>query len=143
MKNPTAPHDLIQRIEQGMAAAWKSPGGMVVDANECTECADHWHIMICPAVREIMGGKHDGTQQYARFVVNINKIMRIFDKRPRVYFDTAQGESVPHIVAVGTINGHKCDLSVMCCPPCNMTPVERAYVEGPKKGTVEFLDHEE
>ena len=139
MSKNDAPPEILERIESVMAEAWQSPGGMEVDTNQCVSCPNHWHIMICPAVREIVGGAGDGAQQYARFVVNINKMVRMFDKRPRILFDTAQGESVPHVIVTGRIAGYKCDVSIMCCPPCNMLPVERVYTEGPKKGTVEIV----
>lgn len=143
MKNDVIPPELAERIENAMEIAWKSPGGMALDANKCQDCEGHWHIMICPVVREVMGGKHDGSQQYARFIVNINKFIRMFDKRPKIFFDTAQGESVPHIIAVGIIGGYKCDVSLMCCPPTNMLPIERVYAAGPKKGTIEILNDED
>ncbi len=139
----TPPLELMKRLEAVMSEAWQSPSGMFVDAYPCESCPNHWHVMICPAVRELMGGAQDGEQVYARFVLNINKVQRAFDKRPRVFFDTAQGESVPHVIFVGKIDGIKCDVSIMCCPPANMTPLERVYVEGPKKGTVEVVSEEE
>ena len=140
MNSDTPPMELIERLQNVISEAWESPGGMCVDAHRCESCKRHWHIMVCPAVRELMGGPQDGEQVYPRFMLNVNKLQRAFDKRPRVYFDSALGTSVPHVIFVGKIAGHKCDVSVMCCPPSNLTPLERVYVDGPKKGMIESVE---
>lgn len=137
----TVPAEVMRRVDETMEKAWRATGHAVVDATRCDSCENHWHITIFPAVREIVGGKHDGEQHYAKFSVRINKLIRMFDSPPKVFFDTAQ--SVPHIIAIGIIEGHNCDVSIMCCPPTNLLPTERAYATGPKKGTIEVVAPQE
>ena len=137
----TPPVEMMEKLNDALNEAWQSPGGMCVDTQPCDVCKGHWHIMVCPAVRELMGGQYDGKQVYARFGLNVNKLMRAFDKRPKTLFDNALGHSVPHVILYGRIAGVKCDVSVMSCPPSNMDPLERVYTDGPKKGEVERLPY--
>jgi len=134
---------MMPKLEEALHKAWNSEGGMCIDSHPCNSRPDYWHVVVCPAVRELMGGELDGQQVYARCRVNINKLVRVFDKRPKIVFDSAVGVAVPYVALYGSIDGVGCDVSFMCCPPVDVAPQERVYTQGPKKGTVETVHHDE
>ena len=131
----------LSHIQNAVIKAWTSPSGMMMDTHKYQNKLgqDCWRILIFPAIREIMGGQQDGEKLYARFIVDINKLQRIFDKCPRTLFDTSQGEFVPHILLIGKINGIKCNILVMSSPFGTDFATERFYAEGPKKGKLEIV----
>lgn len=128
------PPEAVQHILNTLGEAWQSSGGLSIDS---VQCGDHYHIYVFPCVRELVGGAQDGAQLYASFVVDLKKLMRCFDKVPKLFFDTETRGGMPFVIAFGRVKGIKCDISVMPCPPPNQQPMEIAYVEGPKAGTVE------
>ena len=135
--NENIPEVIIQRLKEVMTQAWSSIGSMFVKSAQCKSCNNHWNVMICPALREVVGGHLDGSNQYASFSVNVNKACRAFDKRPKVIFDTTCNSYVPNIMIIGVIAGYKVDLTIMSYPPSNVRAIERVYATGPKKGLVE------
>ncbi len=128
------PAEVVEHVMSQLLESWQSQGGLSIDSRAC---GDHFHICVFPAVRELVGGKEDGKQVFADFVVDVNKLSRCFDHKPRLFFDTSSRGGIPFIIAYGKIKGVKCDISVIPCPPPNVQPMEVAYVEGPKAGTVE------
>lgn len=93
-------------------------------------------------MRELVGGKDDGRCIFPSFVMDLKPLLRCFDKTPKFFFDTAHSKSgtiAPFVIAFGRIKGVKCDISIASEPPEGQSPMERAYIVGPKAGTVEQL----
>lgn len=96
-----------------------------------------WHLVAYPSLREIVGGEHDGGVIFSRFSINISKLMRKFDKPPKVIFDSATGYMVPLIFMDGFLGGTRYRVTFFSVPPPDSDVSEVYHSQGPKKGTVE------
>lgn len=135
------PQEIVDAVNDALEISWESDGNLFIDASLCEECQNHWNIIVCPKVREIMGGSEDGREVFPGFVLNINKMRRVFDKTPQIRFDNT--EDFVHVIFTGRIRGHKCDLVFLSRPPLGLMPAERAYSEGPRKGEIENIEDED
>jgi hypothetical protein len=125
----------VEDVAHKLAKCWRSGGGTTILVNQCEE--GHWHLVCCPSLRELVGGENDGGQVYARFQLNIGKVMRFFDTLPKVIFDAAMEEAHPFVVFIGKISGEEVQLAVVSGPVPGQPATELAYTQGPKKGKVE------
>ncbi len=133
MKTPK----FLKKITFAVGKSWASKGGVSLQAmqNEDAEDGINCTIIAYPAVRELIGGKQDGQTRYARFKLNINRFIKVFDKMPKITFDSGMGAAF-----VGFIDGVCCRIIISPVPPCGVAPSEVSFVEGPKKGTVEVRE---
>jgi hypothetical protein len=133
MSHDKCPHDenmpsveVVESITNALMDGWESAGGVSINS---VACGDHFHIYVFPAVRELSGGKHDGEQVFAQFILNLNKLAKAFDKTPRILYDTASRGGMPHMILYGRVHGVKCDITIFPEPPPNQPPMEIAYIE--------------
>src|SRR5262249_42465400 len=117
------PH--IEKLSDYLVQAWNSQGSMSVSADEIET---GWSVVVMPALRELVGGAEDGQQIFARFSIDISKVMKAFDKRPRINFDSAQGVSAPFIILRGRVDGIKCYVVIVSEPPIDCEVSELAYL---------------
>lgn len=125
----------VEVVARKLAKCWKSPGGITMMVTFCED--DHWHLVCAPSIREIVGGVNDGSSIYARFQLNLVKAVRIFDRNPRIFFDTSHGEGLPFVILLGQINNEMVQLAIVSGPIPGQPTTELAHTLGPKKGTVE------
>lgn len=125
----------VEEVVQKLAKCWKSPGGITVMVNKCEE--NHWHLVCAPSLRAIVGGANDGGEIFARFRLSVSKVVRIFDKTPKVFFDTAMENARPFVIFIGQINEEEVQLAVVSGPVLGQPVTELAHTIGEKKGKVE------
>jgi hypothetical protein len=125
--------------------AWHSPAGLCIHAELCERCKTHYRVVVFPATREYVGGKKDGTTTFHRFIFDINKFVKCFDKRPFAVFDTAKHKSsyCPFVAIRGIFQGFKCEVYITSTPPKDARPNEREYCFGPKKGQIEPINDDD
>jgi hypothetical protein len=135
--NQAPPQEFIDRINQALDISWKSAGGISINLKAC---GDHWHIMICPAIREVLGGKDDGARLFTRYSLNITKFLTVFDKgtKKKVEFDSDKF-GFPCFYAKGEVAGHQVDFSFLGDPPAGQQPAEIIHAVGPKKDQIEMI----
>ena len=130
--HPSWVEDVIHKISK----CWKSPGGLTLMVNRCEE--GHWHLVCCPSIRELVGGKNDGKEVHPRFQLNIGRFMRIFDfSQSKVIFDSASSDFRPYIMFTGKINSEQVEIAVVSTPIPGQPITELMHRQGPKKGLVE------
>jgi len=125
----------VEVVARKLAKCWKSPGGITMMVSRCDE--GHWHLVCAPSLREIVGGVSDGGNIFARFQLNVGKAVRVFDKSPRVFFNTAHDDALPFLIFIGLIHNEEVQLAVVSGPVPGQPATELAHTLGPKKGTVE------
>ncbi len=135
----------VERVNKALAEAWKSEGSISINVADCDE--QHIHVMICPAIREVYGGKDDGNLVYANFYVDYVKFQRVFDKGCRRVAEFNSGTNmpitggmpIPYFYCRGKIMGEKVDFTFLATPPPYMKPSEKHYLIGPKAGQIETI----
>ena len=128
-----------KKLTEALDKVYQSPYGVCTYVEKCPKCRDHYRVIIYPAMREYVGGECDGQTVFARFIFDVNKFVKMFDKTPRVFFDSAQSGACPFVIFKGRIVGEPCEVFVMTSPPQDAPPNEREYKVGPKKGQVESV----
>lgn len=122
------------RLRRGVAKAWKSPGGVVVDIRSCE---DHMHVQCYPAVREISGGPEDGKTFLPPFIFDAPSFSRYLDHVPRIAFDCQDG--LPKMIMYGEVLGVPIWFSIMHEPPENNDGAHEIFHKvGPKSGQIEI-----
>lgn len=128
--------DWMEDVARKLAKCWKSFGGITIIVNKCDDC-NEWHLVCCPSLRELVGGKQDGREIYPRFRLNLLRLVRVFDETPKVFFDSAPEDAYPFVILVGKIQDEQVQLVVVSSPVPGQPIAELGYTQGPKKGQVE------
>jgi len=136
-RTKTVAPSFLPRLNAYLSKAWGSLGSISISINQPNP--NEYDIMFFPAVRELHGGKTDGEMYFPGFTMNIGKFVRVFDKNPspRVIFDCLQRETIDHLLFIGRIDGYKVKVAILSGPPQGQQPVEKVYMQGPKKGMIE------
>lgn len=131
--------DWIEKLKTTLISCWESVGNIAVEIGKYK--IDRWQIIIYPAVREIHGGPKDGETIFANFHFNINKILKLFDRKLKIEFVCHHCNAFFSIK--GIINQGIVRLLILNIPPDGNPPNEIFYQNGPYKGNVEPVDWEE
>lgn len=89
-----------------------------------------WRVTFFPSLREHVGGRRDGKKTYENFFIEIKNLMRVFDRKPSIQYDSGIKGVPPFMHLRGKIDGETFVVLIMPKPPPNSTPAEK--VEGDK-----------
>lgn len=128
--------DWAEKLAGYLIDSWQSPGGFSLMVKE-SKNNKYMKVFVCPSIREIFGGGHDGEKYFPRYMLDLNHVAKAFDKRPKVIFDSGCNGRNAFIIILGRIDSQKIQLAIASTPPQGAKPTEVSYETGPKSGTVE------
>lgn len=129
------PPEWTDRFIQKVVRCWKSPGGATCLMGKS---GSEVQVYVTPSVREIVGGKRDGSKIFPPYSFNMRRFATLFNSKPDIYFYSGVKDGMPpHVRMIGDIDDNRVVVHILPIPPEEQDAVEIAYDEGPKKGTVE------
>src|SRR5450631_1778818 len=98
MKPPFA-----DKLHELISESWNTTGSI---GCKSLELDNIWEIAYFPAVRELVGGPHDGEHYFIGFDFNIGKFAKLFDKPgASIHLSNANKSDVDHLLFTGRIDG--------------------------------------